>query len=118
MARPKASAKRVTTNVKRVIATDNSAIDSRSLLQEILQEWGGPKALAQDIFQEFRKAKPGGMTRQSLLEMIQRLIVWNTNQSLSNPIDHSELDDEDLETIVQENLAKIQAKMNAGTGDE
>lgn len=99
--------KSVTTEVRRAIGTNLEGIDSRQFLLDLMDEWGGTKALARDLMLEFKNAKPGGMTRQSILEMIQRLIVYTTNANLSSSSDPAELDDEDLQAIVSKLVAKV-----------
>jgi hypothetical protein len=96
----------VTREVRRAISQNLGGIDSMQFLLDILDEWGGTKALARDLMIEFKNARPGGMTRQSILEMIQRLLVFTTQANLSASSDPAELDDEDLQLLVKNLVGK------------
>lgn len=87
--------------VRGVIARSGSGIDSAQLLRELIEVWGGPAKLARDVYAEYQKATAGGMTRQRILEMIQRLIITNTTGDIGRPPSATELDDGELEATAR-----------------
>lgn len=81
----------------RVLADRKASTDSDALLTDLIDIWGGTRQLAIDVHSEFQKAKPGSMTRQRILEMLQRLILTNTTQGIGNTVRPSDMTDEELE---------------------
>ena len=63
----------------RILATQGPGLDSAQLAKDIIEVFGGPRRLAEYMYEEFTNAKCNQQTRQRYLEMIQRLIITNTN---------------------------------------
>jgi len=93
--------------MKRVLANQKATADSGQLLSDLIEIWGGTRQLGADLYAEFQAAAPGSMTRQRILEMIQRLVITNTSNEISKPITPSDLDDDELERIALELTAKV-----------
>lgn len=83
--------------LQRAIATRKASADSEALLTDLIDVWGGTRQLAMDLHAEFTKAAAGGMTRQRILEMIQRLIITNTTHAIGQTQAPSDMTDEELE---------------------
>ncbi len=86
--------------------------DSNQLLVDIMERWGGTKAFADSMLVEFQAAKPGSLIRQNLLEMIQKLVVNNTNHNHTRISRPSDLDDEELEAELQDIMQRAVAFQN------
>jgi hypothetical protein len=84
-------------HIAKAIAESRPSVDSGLLLADLIEVWGGTKQLALDLKREFDAAGAGGMTRQRILEMIQRLIITNTTQDIGRSAEPSELTDEELQ---------------------
>lgn len=80
----------------RKLLSKEIGFDSSSLLASIVEHWGGPQALAASLYQDYRAAKPGTMTRQRIIELISRLTVQVTNHGMAQAKDPSNLSDEEL----------------------
>lgn len=91
----------------RALAGQKPGVDSAGLLSDLIDVWGGTRQLAIDMHAEFQRATKGGMTRQRILEMVQRLIVTNTTQELNKPITPSDMSQEDLEQVALAYLRRI-----------
>lgn len=104
------------TDLKSLIADTRNKADSEVLLHEVLEAWGGPVQLARDLHAEFHAAGPGSMTRQRILEMIQRLIVSNTKDDLGRPSNPSDLSDDELAATALGLLSKAKPNAVAGPG--
>ena len=70
--------------------------DTLVFMKDLFECWGGSKRLAMDVHAEFQRAAPGGVTRARILEMIQRLVIVNTQQDLAKPVSPTDLTDEEL----------------------
>jgi hypothetical protein len=81
--------------------------DSDQLLKDLIEVWGGTRQLAFDLFNEFQNAPMGGMSRQRILEMVQRLIINNTNHDIGKIDKPSDMSDEDLDRIALEYMGKV-----------
>lgn len=81
--------------------------DSETLLNDVIEVWGGTRRLAQDMFSEFQGSKSGGMTRQRILEMIQRLIITNTTHEIGKTVRPADLSDEELEAMAMKYVKKV-----------
>ena len=91
----------------RALADRKPSADSEALLTEIIEVWGGPRQLALDLHKEFKGAAEGGMTRQRILEMIQRLIVTNTTHEIGVTVKPSDMTDEELEETAMSYVKKV-----------
>lgn len=91
----------------RALVDRPSGMDSRELLNELTRCWGGTGKLALDIRQEFKNSPPGGMVRQRILEMLQRLIINNTEHELTNVVRPSEMSNEDLERTLKKYIDRM-----------
>lgn len=107
----------------RVLSTQKASADSDTLLKDLLEAWGGTKQLAMDIYKEYQKAPEGGMTRQRILEMFQRLILTNTMHEIGRSKSPSDMTDEELQEIALEYAKRVTsdgpssaAKPEEGTG--
>lgn len=76
--------------------------DSEQLLLDMIEVWGGTRQLALDMHQEYQNAPAGGLTRQRILEMVQKLIVNNTNHDIGKLEKPSDMTDEELNKIALE----------------
>lgn len=107
--KPKPAAKKKTPipkGVARALAERKPNADSEALLNELIKSWGGVERFAADVFQEFQHAAKGGMTRQRILEMMQRLILTNTTHEIGKAIRPADLTDEELETLAMKYVKK------------
>lgn len=102
---------RIPTGVKSIVdASRQNGIDTSVLLNDLMDCFGGPIRLAQAIHQEFINAKPGSMVRTRTMEMIQRLVMANTQYELSNLKKPADMDDDELEREAERLLAKKELK--------
>ena len=95
----KKGAKALPPGMTRALADRKASADSEALLSDLIEVWGGTRQLAIDIHAEFQSAGKGGMTRQRILEMFQRLIITNTTHEIGQTTRPSDLSDEDLEAV-------------------
>lgn len=107
-AKPKPE-KKLPEGLTRALATRKASADSEALLSHLIEIWGGTERLARDIYAEFQKASPGGMTRQRVIEMIQRLILSNQDRGLGNVIKPADLSDEELDSIALSYAERVTA---------
>jgi hypothetical protein len=91
----------------------SSRVDAGQLLSDIIDTWGGTKKLANEIKLAYDAAPPGSMVRQRFFEMIQRLIINNTDRDISKDIDPSEFSDAELAEAATGLLNKIMGDPNA-----
>lgn len=98
----------------RALATRKASADSEGLLSHLIDRWGGTERLAHDIYGEFQKAPKGGMTRQRIIEMIQRLILSNQDRGLGSVVKPSDLSDEELDALA---LSYTKRVTNVGQPD-
>lgn len=89
-----------------VEASKQNGIDTSVLLNDLIDCFGGPFSLAKAIHQEFVTAKPGSMVRTRTIEIINRLVMANTQYELTNLKKPSDMDDEELEREAARLLAK------------
>jgi Glu-tRNA(Gln) amidotransferase subunit E-like FAD-binding protein len=92
--------------IRELLSARRLGHDANQLLVDIMERWGGTKKFADDLFTEFQAAKAGSLIRQNLLEMIQKLIVNNTNHNITKIVDPSDLDDEEIESEMRELLRR------------
>jgi hypothetical protein len=95
------------TAVGKILAGGKVTADSAALLSDLIDVWGGTKRLALDIHAEFQKAAAGGMTRQRILEMLQRLVITNTTHEITKIRNPGDMDDEELERVAIEYLGRL-----------
>lgn len=91
----------------RALAERKPGADSEILLNDLIEVWGGTRQLAMDIHKEFVKAAPGGMTRQRIIEMVQRLIITNTTHEIGKTYKPSDMDDDELENMAVAYMKKV-----------
>jgi hypothetical protein len=101
----------------RALLQDSTLVSSEQLLGDIIQEWGGTKRLARDIKAAFDEAPEGSMIRQRFFEMLQRLIISNTDRDISREIDPSEFSDEELTTAAEGVLGRVMGKAGGQEAD-
>jgi hypothetical protein len=82
------------------LSEQTPAIDSGSLLKHLMDIWGGPAALAASIHAEFQRAPAGGMVRKHIIELIQRLLIYNTQSGIDQVVRPADLDDAQLDDLV------------------
>jgi hypothetical protein len=95
---------------KKVFAALNdrpSATDSGALLASLMKKWGGPEQLASDMYEEFQQAPTGGMVRKHILELIQRLVIQNTNNEVGLVKKPPEMEDSECEDLVMYYLGRL-----------
>lgn len=90
----------------------SASVDAGQLLSDIIDEWGGTRKLAHDIKDAFDTAPPGSMTRQRFFEMLQRLIISNTDRDISREIDPSEFSDDELARAAHGILGRVLGESN------
>ena len=83
------------------------SFDASELLGAVIDNWGGPHALAADLRQDYLSAKPGSMTRQRIVEMISRLTVQVTNQGATSVKDPISMTDEEIMSEASRLMAMI-----------
>lgn len=92
--------------IARALGKRRQAADSEVLLTDIIEVWGGTRNLAMDMHKAYQEARPGSMTRQRILETIQRLIINNTNHGIQSAKKPSDLDDKELDALVLTYVAR------------
>lgn len=102
--------------IRRALAVSGGGVDSEELLREVLDEWGGAKALAQDMKASHDSAPPGSMIRQRYMEMIQRLIINNTKEDIASVIEPSELSDDELFQLARTLVGRMADGDDGGAG--
>lgn len=100
-------ASKIPKGLQRALAERKASADSEALLTDLIDVWGGTRQLALDLHNEFQKAPVGGMTRQRILEMIQRLIVTNTTHQIGQTLAPSDMTDEELEATALKYVRKV-----------
>lgn len=85
--------------LQRALATRKASADSEALLTDLIDVWGGTRQLALDLHVEFQSAQKGGMTRQRILEMLQRLIINNTDKQIGSSLAPSDMTDDELDAV-------------------
>lgn len=105
--------KEIPKGLARALAERKANADSEALLADLIEVWGGTRQLALDLHAEFQKAAAGGMTRQRILEMIQRLIVTNTTHEIGRTIKPSDLSDDELEDLAMTYVKRVTANGTA-----
>jgi hypothetical protein len=105
--------------VAKVLAGSKPSTDSGALLASLIDRWGGTDRLAADICDEFSAAPKGGMTRQRIIEMVQRLVINNTNNEIGKTRNPSDMSDEELAQVAMNYLGRMagHAAPAAGAAD-
>jgi hypothetical protein len=93
--------------VAKVLAGHKANTDSGALLASLIERWGGTERLAADIYSEFDAAPKGGMTRQRIIEMIQRLIITNTTHEIGKARNPSDMSDDELAATAMNYLRRM-----------
>ncbi|WP_143206407.1 hypothetical protein [Singulisphaera sp. GP187] len=96
----------------RALGERKASADSEALLTDLIEVWGGTRQLALDLHNEFQKAQVGGMTRQRILEMIQRLVLTNTTHEIGKNIKPSDMDDAELDSLAMTYVDRLSAGSN------
>lgn len=99
--------------IRDTLLTRRLGNDSNELLVQIMERWGGPAEFARSMWVEFDAAKPGSLIRQNILEMIQKLVVNNTNHNITKQVNPADLDDEDIDRELDAMLARATEHANA-----
>lgn len=99
--------KQMPKGLARALGARKANTDSEALLNDLIDVWGGTRQLAIDVHAEFQKAAAGGMTRQRILEMMQRLILTNTTHEIGKTIKPSDLTDTELEELALDYVRKV-----------
>lgn len=102
--------------LQNALADRQNATDSAAFLSDMIDIWGGPRALAQDVYTEYKAAHEGSMTRQRLLEMLSRLIQNTTSLGMSQVTRPSDMSDEDLERIALAYTKRVTQPLVGGAG--
>ena len=105
--RANASEGRLQDALKTALADRQNAVEAGGLLGDIIEIWGGPRRLAADIHREFQEAAVGGMTRQRILEMVQRLITYASDRQITQTAKPAEMSDADLEALAMNYMRKL-----------
>jgi hypothetical protein len=91
-----------------------SSVDAGTMLGDLIEVWGGPRQLAVDIYSEFQTAGKGGMTRQRILEMFQRLIMHTSDRDLANIARPADMTDEELDAIAMGYTRRVLVNEDGG----
>jgi len=91
----------------RALAERKPSADSEALLTDLIEVWGGTRKLALDLHAEFQHAAAGGMTRQRILEMIQRLILTNTTHQIGSVMAPSDMSEAELEAVALKYMKQV-----------
>ena len=97
-------------DILKAIKAPRFAADSAQLLSDLIDVWGGTRKLALDLRNEFQHASKGGMTRQRILEMIQRLVVVNTTHEIGRSKSPSDMTDDELAAKLTAYAERLMAK--------
>lgn len=89
------------------LAERSSSTDSEGLLTDLLEIWGGPRALAHDIYNEFQAARPGSNERQRYMDLIFRVVLTNTTHDIGRLTSPQDLSDSELEDLVHKYMPKV-----------
>jgi hypothetical protein len=100
--------------VAKVLAGSKPSADSGALLAELIEAWGGVGRLARDVAAEFQTAPKGGMVRQRILEMMQRLVLTTTATGLAKTRNPADMPDEELEAVAMNYLKRMTSNPQAG----
>ncbi len=99
--------------IRELLGVKSQAADANQLLIGIMERWGGVRAFAEALHTEFCHARPGSLIRQNILEMIQKLVVNNTNHGVTKVDKPSDLEDEDIEfTLIEMTSRAVRVKSN------
>jgi hypothetical protein len=113
--KPPAKPDSVPESLKKALTENRINIDSGSLLNDIIDVWGGGRKIANDLHTEFQNAATGGMVKQKITELIVKLIINNTDKQLARVVPPSELSDADLVKILDKHIAKATGDGNPTT---
>ncbi len=91
----------------KALADRKASADAGTMLSDLIEVWGGTRQLAVDIHAEFQKAPKGGMTRQRILEMFQRLIMYSSDRDMAKTVRPAELSDEELEQLALAYMKRV-----------
>lgn len=108
-------AREIPKGLQRALATRKASADSEALLLDLIEVWGGTRQLALDLHKEFQNAAAGGMTRQRILEMLQRLVINNTNHQIGSLVSPSDMTDEELEATAMSYMQRVSGSNQAET---
>jgi hypothetical protein len=92
---------------KSALTDRGNAVDIGGFLADLIEIWGGPRRLAQDMHREFQEAAVGGMTRQRILEQIGRYITYATDRQITRAVRPSEMTDAELDLLAMDYMRKI-----------
>lgn len=112
MPRNRTKPKRLTDVEMRAFATAicrkrGVGVDCGTFLEAVIDHFGGLKRLAHDFVTEYQNAKVGSMQRQRMMELISRLMIYETSRRAANPTPVGQMDDEDLDLVIQGYLARM-----------
>lgn len=93
--------------IERALGNRKPSADSEALLIDLVEIWGGTRALAKDLHTEFKGANPGSMCRQKILDMVHRLIINNTNHQIGVSLVPSDMTAEELEAAAFEYVKRV-----------
>ncbi len=88
--------------IKSILTARRQGYDANQLLLDILDRWGGTRQFASELFSVFKDPDATPYTKQNILDMIQKLVVNNTNHNITKLQDPGDLDDEELESSLSE----------------
>lgn len=90
--------------------------DSAVLLRDLVDIWGGPRSFAEEIYREFKAAKPGSNERQRYIDLIARIALTNTTHEIGKRLNPQDLSDADLERVVKKYLQKMNSESSSTEG--
>ena len=98
--------------LKDALQPREQGIDSSQFLHAITRHFGGVDRLAADMKKEYDNATSGSLARQKFLDMIQRLIVQNTEREQSKIRRPPDMTTEELELFVKQRLNQLLGKQD------
>lgn len=102
-------ARKLTQDVRALLDGKGGTIDQGVFLQEVMDAFGGPRALALAMVEEYHEAAAGGLARQKLLQTIQHLIISTTQFNMTKVRDANKMTDEELQQGIAEYLGQVEA---------
>ncbi len=93
--------------LKSALSDRDNSVDIGGFLADLIEIWGGPRRLAEDMHREFQEAAVGGMTRQRILEQIGRYITYATDRQITKTVKPSEMSDAELEELAMTYMQKL-----------
>ena len=86
--------------IKKLISK-KSAPHMKELVEDLIDDWGGPRQIARALHQTYQSAPPGSMTRSRILDR-----VISFMQTVKEDDAENEFDDETLIAVIKQEMNK------------